>query len=58
MLDKKIAEKMGYEESFPVSGQTYPRKLDSQMLKYIEPYRTECVQVLKRHQTSSTLKAD
>ena len=32
MLDKKIAEKMGYEESFPVSGQTYPRKLDSQML--------------------------
>lgn len=31
MLDKKIAEK-GYEESFPVSGQTYPRKLDSQML--------------------------
>ena len=23
---------MGYEESFPVSGQTYPRKLDSQML--------------------------
>ncbi len=32
MLDRKIAEKMGYEESFPVSGQTYPRKLDSQML--------------------------
>ena len=32
MLDKKIAEKMGYEELFPVSGQTYPRKLDSQML--------------------------
>ncbi len=32
MLDKKIAEKMGYTDSFPVSGQTYPRKLDSQML--------------------------
>ena len=31
-LDKKIAAKMGYEDSFAVSGQTYPRKLDSQML--------------------------
>lgn len=31
-LDKKIAEKMGFDSSFPVSGQTYPRKLDSQML--------------------------
>lgn len=32
LLDKKIAEKMGFSDSFPVSGQTYPRKLDSQML--------------------------
>ena len=31
-LDRKIAKKMGYNDSFPVSGQTYPRKLDSQML--------------------------
>jgi adenylosuccinate lyase len=31
-LDKKIAEKMGYSSCFAVSGQTYPRKLDSQML--------------------------
>ena len=31
-LDKKIAEKMGYSDTFPVSGQTYPRKLDTQML--------------------------
>lgn len=31
-LDCKIAEKMGYKETFPVSGQTYPRKLDTQML--------------------------
>ena len=34
-LDKKIAEKMGYKNSFPVSGQTYPRKLDSQMLNVL-----------------------
>lgn len=34
-LDRKIAEKMGYSESFPVSGQTYPRKLDSQILNVL-----------------------
>ena len=32
MLDRKIAEKMGYKDCFPVSGQTYSRKLDSQFL--------------------------
>ena len=31
-LDRKIAEKMGYAACFPVSGQTYPRKLDSMIL--------------------------
>ena len=31
-LDRKIAEKMGFSSVFPVSGQTYPRKLDSQVL--------------------------
>ena len=31
-LDHKIAEKMGFQKCFPVSGQTYPRKLDSQVL--------------------------
>ncbi|MEG1846241.1 MAG: adenylosuccinate lyase [Oscillospiraceae bacterium] len=31
-LDIKIAEKMGFSKCFPVSGQTYPRKLDSQVL--------------------------
>ncbi len=34
-LDSKIAEKMGYESCFAVSGQTYPRKLDSQMLSIL-----------------------
>ncbi len=34
-LDRKIAAKMGYDSSFPVSGQTYPRKLDSQMLNVL-----------------------
>ena len=31
-LDRKIAEKLGYQSCFAVSGQTYSRKLDSQML--------------------------
>ena len=34
-LDQKIAEKMGYKTCFAVSGQTYPRKLDSQMLNVL-----------------------
>ena len=34
-LDELIAEKMGYERSFAVSGQTYPRKLDSQILNVL-----------------------
>ena len=34
-LDKKIAEKMGYSACYPVTGQTYPRKLDAQVLNVL-----------------------
>ncbi|MBO4815401.1 MAG: adenylosuccinate lyase [Clostridia bacterium] len=34
-IDKKIAEKMGFEKVFPVSGQTYTRKLDSIVLNVL-----------------------
>ena len=34
-LDRKIAEKMGFDETFPVSGQTYPRKLDYHVLSVL-----------------------
>mgnify|MGYP003230319768 CR=1 FL=1 len=34
-LDQLIAEKMGYQSCFAVSGQTYSRKLDSQMLNVL-----------------------
>lgn len=34
-LDPMIAEKMGFEKCFAVSGQTYPRKLDSQILNIL-----------------------
>ncbi|PKM50088.1 MAG: adenylosuccinate lyase [Firmicutes bacterium HGW-Firmicutes-7] len=34
-LDDLVAQKVGYKASFPVTGQTYPRKLDSQMLNLL-----------------------
>ena len=34
-LDKKIAEKMGFSEVYPVSGQTYSRKVDSRVLNVL-----------------------
>lgn len=34
-LDALIAKKMGLESCFPVSGQTYPRKLDSRILNVL-----------------------
>ena len=33
--DKMIAEKMGFDECFPVSGQTYTRKVDSRVLNVL-----------------------
>ena len=33
--DRRITEKMGFNDYFKVSGQTYPRKLDSQMLNVL-----------------------
>lgn len=35
LLEKKIADKMGFEQVFPVSGQTYPRKEDSRVLNVL-----------------------
>ena len=34
-IDKLIAEKMGFTECFPVSGQTYSRKVDSRVLNVL-----------------------
>jgi len=34
-LERLVSEKMGYSKVFPVTGQTYPRKLDSQMLNVL-----------------------
>ncbi len=34
-LEEKITKKMGFKESFAVTGQTYPRKFDSQVLNVL-----------------------
>ena len=34
-LEKKIAEKMGFDKCFPVSGQTYSRKMDTRVLNIL-----------------------
>ncbi len=34
-LDKLVSQKMGYTDVFPVTGQTYSRKLDSQILNVL-----------------------
>jgi adenylosuccinate lyase len=31
-LDRRVARKMGFDESYAVTGQTYPRKVDSQVV--------------------------
>ena len=35
LLDQKIAEKMGFSACYPVSGQTYSRKVDSRVLNVL-----------------------
>jgi len=34
-LEKRVVEKMGYQHWFAVTGQTYPRKLDSQIMNVL-----------------------
>ncbi len=35
MVDKKVAEKMGFKATYAVTGQTYPRKFDAQVLSVL-----------------------
>ena len=34
-LDRRVAEKLGFRQSYPVTGQTYPRKVDTQVLSVL-----------------------
>ncbi len=35
-LDKLVCKKMGFKQSFPITGQTYPRKFDTQILNILK----------------------
>jgi adenylosuccinate lyase len=41
-LDRLVARKLGFAESFPVTGQTYPRKQDSQVLQILAGLAETC----------------
>jgi len=41
-LDRRIAERLGFAGSFPVTGQTYPRKQDSQVLSALAGIGESC----------------
>ena len=41
-IDSKIAEKMGFEKTFSVSGQTYTRKVDSRVLNCLAGIAESC----------------
>ena len=41
-VDQMIAEKMGFDGCYPVSGQTYSRKQDTRVLNISCRYCTEC----------------
>ncbi|MDX1644547.1 MAG: lyase family protein, partial [Thermoanaerobaculia bacterium] len=41
-LDRRVAEKLGFAASFPITGQTYPRKQDSQILATLAGLGESC----------------
>lgn len=41
-LDRRVARRIGFAESFPVTGQTYPRKQDSQVLATLAGLAETC----------------
>jgi adenylosuccinate lyase len=41
-LDRRVAAKLGFAGSFPVTGQTYPRKQDSQLLATLSGVGESC----------------
>ena len=41
-LDRLVAQKMGYTDTYPVTGQTYPRKFDTMCLNVLSLIAQSC----------------
>ncbi len=41
-LEKAVAKEMGFTKLFPISGQTYPRKLDARLLSVLSGFAASC----------------
>ncbi|MFP4029441.1 MAG: adenylosuccinate lyase [Candidatus Brocadiia bacterium] len=41
-LEQKVAQKMGFDRVFPVTGQTYPRKYDHELLSTLASFGVGC----------------
>ena len=48
-----IAEKMGFEACYPVSGQTYSRKVDTRVLNVLAGIAAECPQDVQRYPSAA-----
>ncbi len=52
-IDPMIAEKMGFKECYPVSGQTYSRKVDTRVVMFWQELQQVHTRCLKRYPSSS-----
>ena len=55
-IDPMIAEKMGFKNCYPVSGQTYSRKVDTRVLNVLAGIAASATKILQRHPSSAALK--
>ena len=46
-IDSSIAEKMGFDKVYNISGQTYTRKQDRKSTKRIIKHSTKCIKICK-----------
>ena len=53
-----VTERFGFDESFAVTGQTYPRKVDAQVVSTPGGHRRQRAQVLQRHPPAGGDEAD
>ena len=55
-IDPMIAAKMGFKECYPVSGQTYSRKVDTRVCQCSGRHCSKCTQDVQRYPSAAALK--